>query len=101
MTLDIKKFETLMESVYKNSFGENRVRHMFDELYHTSRQIGVIQPIGWLIGFMNYLSPSYSWNPYPRFSLAWYHYEQGRMCAHNSYHHYYNQRSSTYKVSFN
>jgi hypothetical protein len=101
MTLDIKKFEILMESVYRNSFGANKDHHMFDDAYHTSRQIGLIKPIGWLIGFINYLSPYMNGNPYPQFSLAYDHYEQGRMCAHDSYHHYYQINHSAYKVSFN
>jgi hypothetical protein len=92
MMLDTDKFELMCEAIYKNSVGENRVKHMLDELYQTSRSIGVIKPIGWLVGFLNYISPYQASNPYPYLSLAYAHYEQGRMCAHHSYHYYYNNK---------
>lgn len=92
MTLTPEKFEILSDAIYRNSVGENRVKHMFDELYHISRSIGIVRPIGWLTGFLNYMSPHLEDNPYPYLSMAYVHYEQGRMCAHSSYHYYYNNK---------
>lgn len=66
--------------------------HEFDELYEFSRNIGLIKPIGWLMGFHSYLSSQRvgTNNPFPYFSLAYNHYIQGRISAHDLYTRYYN-----------
>jgi len=67
--------------------------HEFDELYECSRKIGLIKPIGWLMGFHSYLAPQRMGtlnNPFPYFSLAYHHYIQGRMSAHDLCTWYYN-----------
>lgn len=85
MITDIETFQALMCAIYRNSAGEDNASYMLEDLYETSREISFIRPIGWLVGFMNYFTAYIPQNPYPTFTLACEHYEQGYMTAHNSY----------------
>lgn len=97
MIFTLEKFETMCDAII---LGGNNRDEVFYRLYLISRSLEIVKPIGWLKGFMDYMSPHligdtyppFTGNPYPYLSLAYVHYMEGRMYAHSSYQQYYNNQ---------
>lgn len=84
-----EKFLLMAETVF-NVYGcEEGI--LLDELRFVSRSIGITRPIGWLMGFADFLlSPNdSSSNPYPYLSLAYNHFEGGKSFARSHYEQFY------------
>jgi len=87
MNLTAEKFKIMYDSLFVFSKAETGNHYRFHVLYATSRSLGIIRPVGWLRGFMDYLikpSPPFKENPYPYMSLAYVHYERGRVSAYHA-----------------
>jgi hypothetical protein len=84
-----EKYQLMAETVFAAYEYEEGI--LLEELRAISRSVGITQPIGWLMGFANFLlSPNdLNQNPYPHLSLAYVHFERGRMCARTYYEQFY------------